>query len=102
VATVIVEVSFIPLGTGLSLSPYVAEALKIIRASGLKHEFHSMGTNVEGEWDEVMTVIRRCQDKLFEMGAPRIATTLKISERRDRPPDMSAKVAHVRRLLEGE
>ena len=96
---VIVEVSFIPLGTGLSLSPYVAEAVRIIKASGLRHEFHSMGTNIEGEWDEVMAVIRRCQDKLFEMGAPRVSTSLKISERRDRAPSMTAKVAHVKRLL---
>jgi uncharacterized protein (TIGR00106 family) len=96
---IIAEVSIVPLGTGLSLSPYVAEALKIIRASGLKHEFHSMGTNLEGEWDEVMAVIRRCQDKLFEMGAPRVTTTLKISERRDREPSMAAKVAHVKQIL---
>jgi uncharacterized protein (TIGR00106 family) len=96
---VIVEVSFVPLGTGLSLSPYVAEAVRIIRESGLRHEFHSMGTNIEGEWDEVMGVIRRCQERLFEMGAPRVTTTLKISERRDREPSMAAKVAHVKRIL---
>jgi uncharacterized protein YqgV (UPF0045/DUF77 family) len=47
---VIVEVSFVPLGVGTSLSAYVAEALSLIRASGLPCEFHSMGTNIEGEW----------------------------------------------------
>jgi len=96
---VIVEVSFVPLGVGTSLSAYVAGALKLIRESGLPHEFHSMGTNIEGEWDEVMALIRRCQDHLFEMGAPRLTTSLKISERRDKPYHMKQKVASVEKIL---
>lgn len=98
---VIVEISFLPMGAGLSLSPYVAEALRLIRESGLDHEFHSMGTNVEGEWDEVMALVRRCQDRIFEMGAPRVTTTLKISERRDRDARMADKVGHVKAILGG-
>jgi uncharacterized protein (TIGR00106 family) len=97
---VIAEVSFVPLGVGLSLSPYVAECLKVIEESGLDHEFHSMGTNLEGEWEEVVAVIKACQDRLFEMGAPRVTTSVKISARSDREPSMAAKVAHVRRLRE--
>ncbi len=99
-AHVIIEVSFVPLGAGVSLSPFVAEALKLIRESGLPFEFHSMGTNVEGEWEEVMALVRRCQDRLFEMGAPRVSTSLKISERRDKPYHMAQKVASVEKLLE--
>jgi uncharacterized protein (TIGR00106 family) len=99
---VIVEVSYVPLGTGLSLSPYIAEVVKIIRASGLEHEFHSMGTNIEGEWDDVMALVKRCQNKLFEMGAPRVTTTLKISDRRDRTLRMSDKVGHVKAILNSE
>ncbi len=98
---VIVEVSFVPLGVGLSLSPYVAECLKIIEGSGLKHELHSMGTNLEGDWEEVMAVVKACQDRLFEMGAPRVTTSIKVSARVDREPSMEEKVAHVRRLREG-
>jgi len=97
---VIVEVSFVPLGVGLSLSPYVAECLRIIKASGLKHELHSMGTNLEGNWEEVMALVKACQDRLFEMGAPRVTTSIKVSARADREPSMEDKVAHVRRLLE--
>ena len=96
---VIVEVSFVPLGVGTSLSRYVAEAVKLIRESGLPHEFHSMGTNIEGEWDEVIALVRRCQDRLFEMGAPRLSTSLKVSERRDKPYHMKQKVATVESLL---
>ena len=96
---VIVEISFVPLGVGTSLSAYVAEVLSLIRESGLLYEFHSMGTNIEGEWDEVMALIRRCQDHLFEMGAPRVSTSLKISERRDKPYHMKQKVASVEKIL---
>ena len=96
---VIAEVSFVPLGVGTSLSAYVAEAVRMIRESGLPHEFHSMGTNIEGEWDEVMGLVRRCQDRLFEMGAPRVTTSLKISERRDKPYHMEEKVASVEEIL---
>lgn len=98
---VIVEVSFVPLGVGVSLSKYVAEVLRIIERSGLTHEFHSMGTNIEGEWDEVMAVIHHCHDRLFEMGAPRVSTGLKISERRDKPYAMKGKVESVKRILAG-
>lgn len=96
---IIVEVSFVPLGVGLSLSAHVAEVLSLIRESGLPYEFHSMGTNIEGEWDDVMALIRRCQDRLFEMGTPRVSTSLKISERRDKPYHMKQKVASVEKLL---
>lgn len=96
---VIVEVSFVPLGVGTSLSAHVAEALRLIRESGLPYEFHSMGTNIEGEWDEVLALVRRCQDRIFEMGAPRLTTSLKISERRDKAYHMKQKVASVEKIL---
>lgn len=100
--TVIVEISFIPLGVGTSLSGYVAEAVRMIRKSGLRHEFHSMGTNVEGPWEEVMDLVKRCQDRILEMGAPRLSTALKISVRGDRVPSMDAKKRHVQQILDGK
>lgn len=96
---IIAEISFIPMGAGTSLSRYIAEALALIEASGLKHEFHSMGTNVEGEFDEVMALVRRCHERFFEMGVPRVATSLKISERRDKPYSMEGKIASVREAM---
>ncbi len=99
---VICEVTFIPLGESLSLSPYIAECLKIIEKSGLKYEFHSMGTNIEGEWDEVIKTIEKCQDKLFEMGVKRISTNLKISLRQDREPSMERKEASVKEKMAKE
>jgi uncharacterized protein (TIGR00106 family) len=47
---VLVDISVVPLGVGLSLSPYVAECERIFQAAGLKTALHAYGTNVEGEW----------------------------------------------------
>lgn len=95
---VIAEISFIPLGCGLSLSPYIANCLKIIKESGLNYEFHSMGTNVEGEWKEIIEVIEKCHNRLFEMGVKRISTSVKFSLRQDMETSMEAKKSHVREM----
>jgi hypothetical protein len=49
---VLVDISIVPLGVGLSLSSYIAECEKIFAAAGLKTALHAYGTNVEGEWEE--------------------------------------------------
>lgn len=98
---IIAEITFIPMGAGSSLSKYIAEALALIEASGLKHEFHSMGTNVEGEFDEVMALVRACHERFFEMGVPRVSTSIRISERRDKPYTMAGKISSVREAMKG-
>ena len=96
---VIVDFTLVPVGTGISLSPYVAEVERILEKSGLNHELHANGTNLEGEWDEVMAAIRRCHETLHAMGVPRIHTDLKLGTRSDRDQRMADKVASVRRKL---
>lgn len=96
---VIVDFTLVPVGTGISLSPYVAEVERILEKSGLNHELHANGTNLEGEWDEVMTAIRRCHETLHAMGVPRIHTDIKLGTRSDRDQRMADKVASVRRKL---
>ena len=91
----IAEFAIVPIGVGVSLSPYVAECEKIIRASGLKYELHANGTNIEGEWDEVAAVIRACHERLHDMGAPRIYTVAKFATRTDREQNMEDKVPSV-------
>ena len=54
--------SVTPLGVGESVGDVVAEAVRIVRESGLPNETNAMFTNLEGEWDDVMGVIRRCID----------------------------------------
>ncbi len=96
---VIVDFCLIPLGVDLSLSPYIAECQRILNDAGLKHELHAYGTNIEGEWETVMEAIKRCHNRVHEMGAPRITTTLKLGTRTDRDDSMAAKVQSVRDLL---
>lgn len=80
---IIAEVSIIPLGTGTSLSFWVSEAVKVLQESGLKYQLTSMGTIIEGSWEEVMDTIRKMQEKVFQMGALRVSTSIKIDDRRD-------------------
>ncbi|MDX9873633.1 MAG: MTH1187 family thiamine-binding protein [Spongiibacteraceae bacterium] len=97
---VIVDFCLIPLGGDLSLSPYIAECQRILQQCGLKHELHAYGTNIEGEWEPVMEAIKRCHNRVHEMGAPRINTTLKIGTRVDRDDALERKVASVQALLQ--
>ena len=92
---VLVDISIVPLGVGLSLSSYIAECEKIFNAAGLKTALHAYGTNVEGEWDEVFRAIRKCHETLHAMGAPRISTNLRLGTRTDRQQSMEDKVRSV-------
>jgi len=96
---VIVDFTVVPVGTGLSLSRYVAEVERVLRRSGLPHEMHANGTNVEGEWDAVLGAIRDCHQALHAMGVVRIHTDIKLGTRTDRDQRMADKVASVRARL---
>ncbi len=72
--------SITPLGEGESVGASVAEAVRIVRASGLPNETNAMFTNVEGEWDEVMGLIKACVEKVGE-SAPRVSVVIKIDHR---------------------
>lgn len=96
---VIVDLCLIPLGTGISLSPYVAACERILKDAGLKAVLHANGTNIEGEWDAVFAAIKRCHQVVHEMGAPRIFTVAKLGTRTDRPQTMEQKVESVQQQL---
>ncbi|MBF8221701.1 MTH1187 family thiamine-binding protein [Halomonas sp. 328] len=96
---VMVDLCVVPLGVGVSVSPQVAACQRVIQASGLSHRMHAYGTNIEGPWDEVMAVVKRCHEVVHEMGAPRITSTLKVGTRIDRTQSMDDKVASVEALL---
>jgi uncharacterized protein (TIGR00106 family) len=96
---VIADIAIIPLGVGLSLSPYVAACEKVLEEAGLEPRLHANGTNVEGDWDQVMGALRRCHEVLHQMGAPRIATNLRLGTRTDRNQTMDDKLSSVRSRL---
>ena len=65
---VIVDLCIVPLGVGVSLSPYVAACERTLRDSGLNIRLHAYGTNIEGEWDAVFTAVKRCHEAVHDMG----------------------------------
>lgn len=92
---VIVDLCIVPMGVGVSVSKYIAECEKILHAAGLNTHLHAYGTNIEGEWDEVMAAIKACHEKVHEEGAPRITTTIKLGTRTDKEQTMRDKVESV-------
>ena len=90
--------SITPVGLGDSVSAAVAEAVRIVRESGLANETNAMFTNVEGEWDEVMGVIRRCVDRVAEV-SPRVSVVIKIDHRAGVTDGLHTKVAAVEQQL---
>lgn len=92
---VIVDLCVVPIGVGVSVSEHVAACQRVLVQAGLDHELHAYGTNIEGEWDDVMAAIKRCHEVVHEMGAPRISTSLKIGTRTDRDQSMADKVTSV-------
>ena len=96
--SVIVEFSIFPLDKGGSLSPYVARALKTIQDSGLPYELNPMGTCVEGEWNEVMSLVDRCFQEL-QKDCNRINLSLKADYRKGQYGRMKRKVKSVKEKL---
>ena len=83
-----------------SMSRAVAEAVRVVRESGLPHETTSMFTTIEGEWDEVMPVIRAATDAVLAV-SPRVSLVLKADLRPGRSGELRGKVDRVERHLAG-
>lgn len=96
---VIVDLCVVPVGVGTSVSRYVAACQEVLEAAGLSHSMHAYGTNIEGEWDDVMAAVKRCHEVVHEMGAPRISSTMKVGTRTDRSQSMADKVHSVQDKL---
>jgi uncharacterized protein (TIGR00106 family) len=78
----------------------VAEAVRVVRASGLPNETNAMFTNVEGEWDEVMAVVKQAVDAVAAV-APRVSLVLKADIRAGHTGQLTAKVERIERELGG-
>ncbi|MGQ9918255.1 MAG: MTH1187 family thiamine-binding protein [Bryobacteraceae bacterium] len=98
----IADVCIIPLGVGVSVSREVTECERILRESGLKTKLHAYGTNVEGEWDEIMAAVKRCHEALHAMGVARVSTSIRIGTRTDKEQTMEDKVRKVEQALSGQ
>lgn len=95
----LVAVAISPVGTGDELSADVAEVIRVIRESGLPNRTNSMSTEIEGDWDEVMYVVKRATFVLAEKGI-RTELVLKADIRPGFTDTMHAKVDKVESILE--
>jgi len=96
---VIVDFCVVPIGVGVSLGSYIAACEKILQKAGLKTHLHGYGTNVEGEWDQVMQAIKECHQTLHDSGVPRISTTIRLGTRVDRDQTIEDKIRSVEEKL---
>lgn len=94
----LVAFSVSPMDTGDSVSQAVAEAVRVVRESGLPNRTDSMFTTLEGEWDEVMDVVKRATEAAGR-GAGRVALVLKADIRPGHTGELEGKVERVDRLL---
>jgi uncharacterized protein (TIGR00106 family) len=90
--------SITPLGAGDSVGAAVAEAVRLVRQSGLANETNAMFTNVEGDWDEVMALLKRCVDRVAEV-APRVSVVIKLDIRPGHADMLTSKVQRVESYL---
>lgn len=90
--------SITPIGTGDSVGAQVAEAVRLVRESGLPNETNAMFTNIEGEWDEVMGLIKACVDKVAD-AAPRVSVVVKIDHRPGFNGELRSKVESIESAL---
>jgi uncharacterized protein (TIGR00106 family) len=91
---VLLEFSMTPLDKGISVGQYVARSLDVIDRSGLPYRLNPMGTVIEGEWEEVMGVVRDCFLRMSE-DCERISTAIKIDYRKATSGRLESKIASV-------
>jgi uncharacterized protein (TIGR00106 family) len=98
---VIVAFSVTPIGSGQHVGQAVADAVRVVRDSGLPHRTDAMFTSVEGEWDEVMDVVRRAVEAV-QAHAARVSLVLKADLNEGVTDGLTTKVETVERLLAEE
>lgn len=90
--------SVVPMGVTGGVKTLVAEALKIVDASGLPYELGAMQTTIEGDEERVLEVILRCHRRLREL-APRVLTHITLDDRRGATGRLEGKVRDVEEIL---
>jgi uncharacterized protein (TIGR00106 family) len=100
VSMAILEISVVPIGTkDTSLSAYVADCLRVLKKEKVHYELTSMGTNIEGNLKDLVRLALKMHEVPFKKGVPRVLTTLRIDDRRDKKGTLSSKKKAVRSKL---
>ena len=92
------EFSVFPIGKGEGLSQYVSQIIKMIDESGLEYRLNPMGTVVEGEWDEVLDLIKRCHREMRRFST-RVITNISIDDREGAFGRITGKIESVEKTL---
>ena len=90
-----IDLCIVPIGVGVSLSPYIKLCISVIKEHKLEYEIGPNGTAIEGEWEQVFKCIKDCHAMLHKKGVPRIYTTLKVNSRIDKKQLFKEKVQSV-------
>jgi uncharacterized protein (TIGR00106 family) len=94
----LIEFSIVPIGSGSSISDRVADVLTIVDESGLPYKVNPMGTVVEGEWEELFRLVKKCH-KTVVKNEERVITTISVDDRKGRRDRIEGKVRSVEKKL---
>lgn len=94
----LVEFSIIPVGSGSSIGDRLAEVLNIVDASGTPYKVNPMGTVMEGEWDDLFKLIRKCHESAMKH-EERVITTISIDDRKGKPNRLDEKVKSIEKRI---
>lgn len=94
----IAEFSLVPIGKGEELGELVAKIVDIVDVSGLPYQLTAMGTLVEGEWDDIMELIKECHFKMRQYSS-RVLTLISIDDRENAKSRLKGKVNEVEEIL---
>jgi uncharacterized protein (TIGR00106 family) len=92
------EFSIVPIGAGSSIGDLLAEVLRVVDASRLPYKINPMGTVVEGEWDDVLKLIKKCHKAVIK-SEDRVLTTISIDDRKGRPNRIDQKVKSIEKRI---
>lgn len=80
------EFNLIPVGSGESMGDHIASVLRIVEESGLPYKANAMATIVEGDWDEISALMKRCHEEVLKK-APRVISNIQLDIRPGKPKD---------------
>ncbi|MBI3611524.1 MAG: MTH1187 family thiamine-binding protein [Nitrospirae bacterium] len=95
---VLLEFSMSPLGKGESVGKYISRSLAIIDRSGLDYRLNPMGTVIEGDWNQVFGIVKRCFEAM-KKDCSRISVSIKVDYRKGRRGRLDSKVASIEKRL---
>jgi uncharacterized protein (TIGR00106 family) len=94
----LIEVSIVPVGSGSSIGDRLAEVLKVVDESGLPYKVNPMGTVVEGEWDDLFGLVKKCHKTVMKK-EERVITTISVDDRKGKPNRIEEKVKSIEKRL---